>query len=262
MSDNIPDITVILVEYLSSGSLDRCLRSLLPNLGDLRSEVIVVSNSVYNCEGKRALCQVVPNGKVIFSSGNLGFAKAVNVGLRNSRGRFVLLINPDCELADGRFVDSFQLLSTNPMIAVLGPKIVDEDGITQESCRRFMTPWRFATRVMRRLLGLWPDQPFDGCANDGVRPVDWVSGACMLVRRAAIDQVGMMDERYFMYVEDMDWCRNFRAHGYEVVYWPHLVVRHAGQHASSRALSRWRPSKLMWIHFASFTKYVLKWAWA
>jgi GT2 family glycosyltransferase len=227
-------------------------------LQDLRYEILVVSNSGYAEPLAGQLQDIVVPNRLIATGRNLGFSKAVNAGLRAARGQFVLLLNPDCTLVDGRIDRAVEYLRENPQVAVLGPKIVDEQGEVQESGRTFIRPSHFARRVIGRFLGLHSDRirMDEGCIPQ--RSVDWVSGACMLVSRDAIDRVGMMDERYFMYVEDMDWCRSFRCHGYEVVYWPHMTVRHAAHRASSGALSGWKPSRLMWIHFASYVKYVLK----
>ncbi len=253
-----PLVSVIIVEYQSLGELKKCLCSLRGALQDLTSEILVVSNSRYTGPETRRLEEVVDGNRLIRSDSNVGFAKAVNAGLREAQGEYIFLLNPDCVLPNTHLVAAIGFLSQNPQIAVLGPRIVDEQGCIQESVRSFITPLDFGRRIVVRFLGVHSDRGRTLKGGDHARPVDWVSGASMLIRRSAIDCAGMMDERYFMYVEDMDWCRSFRSRGYEVVYWPHLTVIHSAARASSAALSAWWPSRLMWVHFSSYVKYLLK----
>lgn len=253
-----PDLSAIVVDYHSLKTLGACVESIRRNTGSLDIEIIISSNSTYTSEEQISLETVAPGAKIICNEKNLGFARAVNVGIRESRGCWLLLVNPDCELLSQDLARAVQHLEQNPRIGILGPAIVNSLGELQESHRTFPTPIGLLWRVLR---GSVVRRRFAVTASSEAatpRLVDWVSGACMLVRKSAVERVGLMDERFFMYVEDVDWCKRFWGSGFEVLYWPGMVARHDAQRISSVSLATGCSHRLLWIHCASWVKYFLK----
>jgi len=175
---------------------------------------------------------------------NLGFAKAVNQALRLCRGEYVILLNPDTYVTEGFFDAVTDFMEKNKNIGVMGPRILDSDGKLQNSARSFPTPLTALFGRSSYISKRFPKNPITGMNLlslhcDGKTPmnVDWVSGACMIVRKKAIAEVGMLDERFFMYWEDTDWCRRMGAAGWKIVYFPRAVVYHyVGGSSEKRAV--------------------------
>jgi len=171
---------------------------------------------------------------------NIGFGAAVNKGLSQSDAPYIMLLNPDTKLSNG-FVDkALEYMSANSDIGILGPKIVDSDGSLQESARAFPNGLTGLFGRKSFLSRLFPNNALTnknllaGANNvETIFEPDWISGACMVVRREAIEQVGLLDERFFMYWEDADWCRRMKKKGWRVVYYPEAVVSHFVGHSSS-----------------------------
>jgi len=251
------DLSIIIVEYRNTALLKEAIASVQNNFTDLRSEIFVISNSGYSGEKQKQLCSKFSKVKFIFNHDNVGFSKGVNQGIFHSSGEFLLLLNPDAKILDESIIDAVDFMKRNPQIGVVGPKILDRIGQVQDSCRNFMTLRRLIVRNLRRLFKLNSGGILEIKNYSQCQPVDWISGACMLVKRRAINKVGPMDERFFMYIEDMDWCRRFWQRGWEVWYLPDWQVEHNSERSSSADLII--KSKLPWIHLISFWKYYFKW---
>jgi N-acetylglucosaminyl-diphospho-decaprenol L-rhamnosyltransferase len=251
------DTSVIIVEYKDIETVRSAVRSIAANLSDIESEIFVVSNSLYGPDTQRYLKAELPDVNLIFNRENVGFAKACNQGIKESKGEFILLINPDACLLDKSIGSALDLMKKNNRIAILGPMIIDARGATQDSCRDFMTFGKLLKRTFKRISTSRSNGICETEDLHGVRSVDWVSGACMLIRREAINKEGLLDERYFMYVEDMDWCRTFWRGGWEVWYQPGWKVEHNAGRGSTSGINI--VNKLMWIHILSYFKYRLKW---
>lgn len=238
-----PDLSIVIVNWNVREFLRRCLDSILGSDGLLvgldtpgystsgwRAEVIVVDNAS-NDGSVAMLTQDIPWVRVIANQQNLGFTAANNQGLAVSQGRFVLFLNPDTELAPAALRLMLEYADAHPRVGVIGPQLRYGDGSLQSSRRRFPTLATFfleSTIVQR----WWPqnavlsryyvlDRP-----DDAISPVDWVVGACMLVRRAVLDQTGGFDEGFFMYSEELDLCHRAVDAGWQVVYLPAAVVTH------------------------------------
>jgi|WetSurSiteA1Bulk_404760.scaffolds.fasta_scaffold01636_5 N-acetylglucosaminyl-diphospho-decaprenol L-rhamnosyltransferase len=222
----IPDLSFIIVEYHAVTDVRRFIDSLQEMRTDLRYEIIVSSNSSYPQEGQDPITGVFPGVKWIFNRRNLGFAGAVNAGIAHASGRCIVITNADVVFRNGNLSSAYQYLMSHPDVGIIGPKIVDAEGNIQDSCRRFMTPWRFSVRFAKRLLFRRDIVLRTGFDYEKIQPVDWVVGGFMMVKSEAVTKVGMMDDKYFLYVEDMDWCRSFREHGYKVVYFPELLIEY------------------------------------
>ncbi len=229
-----PDVSVVIVNWNAAAYLAGALRSLASASGGLAVETWVVDNA--SNDGSLALLQRdFPRVQVIANDDNRGFAAANNQGIARSGGRYILLLNPDTELPVRGLEQLVTYLDEHPEAGVVGPRLVGQRGKTQGGAAGFdpspHTIFSYATFLYRlfphRFRGLWlPQVVYE--RGTPLR-VDWVSGACMLVRREAALAAGPLDERYFMYSEDVDWCRRMRDAGYAVVCDPAVrVIHHIG----------------------------------
>ncbi len=225
------DLSVVTVNYRSLDPLLACLDSLAAAAPGLAYETVVVDNE--QASGVRAaLAARHPGVRVIENAENAGYARAVNQGIRATGAEFVLVLNPDCELRPDAVRVLVDYLRAHPAAAVAGPKILNPDGTLEYSARSFPTHLTFLFNRYSLLTRLFPDNRYSRAYlltdwdHASVRAVDWLSGACLLVRRSAIDEVGPMDEAFFMFNEDVDWCRRMKLSGNEVVYVPDAVIVH------------------------------------
>jgi GT2 family glycosyltransferase len=227
-------LDIIIVNYNSTDYLLRCLQSVYDSLQQFSAKIFVQDNASED-EVDR-VSSMFPQVLLSKHSYNMGFAKAINEALRKGVGTYVVLLNPDTHLSDNFFEPVISYMEANTDLGVIGPKILERDGSTQGSARSFPTPLTALFGRTSLLSRLFPNNSLTG-ANiltvkcDGKTPmeVDWVSGACMLVRRRAIERVGPLDERFFLYWEDADWCKRMWEAGWKVVYFPQAtVVHHVG----------------------------------
>jgi hypothetical protein len=233
---------IIIINYKSTDALIRCLKGITRSVEPPEISCIIYDNS--GDDDVLRAASLYPQYRIIRNYLNIGFAAAVNKGLRSVQAPYILLLNPDTELRDGFFDIVFRYMEKHRKVGVLGPKIVNEDGTVQGSARAFpslLTGLFGRTSILSRLF----PQNRITCRNllthqaDGDSPleVDWVSGACMVVRRSAAAAVGPMDERFFMYWEDADWCRRMREKGWKVRYLPAATVCHSvGESSRTRPL--------------------------
>ena len=218
------NLSFIIVEYHAITDVRSFIDSLQKMGTGLRYEIIVSSNSTYPAEKQGSVAAAFPGVKWVFNKRNLGFAGAVNAGISNATGSCMVITNADVVFRNGRLSSAYQYLMGHPDVGIIGPKIVDAEGNIQDCCRRFMTPKRFAARFLKRLLFQQDVVLRTGFDYEKIQPVDWVVGGFMMVKGEAIERVGLMDDKYFLYVEDMDWCKRFWNHGYKVVYFPELLI--------------------------------------
>lgn len=220
-------VSIIIVSYNAYADLARCLESLHADPPGASREIIVVDNA--STDGSASVAQRWPDVRVIVSDSNLGFARANNTGIRASAGECVLLLNSDTIVPPGAIDRLLDLLRQRPDAAIIGPRLVDGQGRAELSFGRTLGPFNELRQKLRRRrpaivesLTRRPHAP------------DWVSGACLLVRRADADAVGLLDERYFMYCEDVDFCVAMRARGRAVLFTPEVEVVHLrGRSAAS-----------------------------
>ena len=222
-------------------------------------EAIVVDNA--SSDGSAALADNFgPRVRLLRNHDNVGFGRGVNQGVRASTGALILIMNPDCRLTPGALTTLQAALEAHPGCALVGPRVLDPDGSVQGSVRGdpdMLTGLFGRTSRLRRLLPWLPVSSRNVVAPpalpSGMRSisVDWVSGACMLVRRDCFDAVGGFDERYFLYWEDADLCRRLRARGYHIRYVPGAdVVHRVGQ--SSRTA---RADSIRAFHASAYRYY-------
>ncbi|MGB6836287.1 MAG: glycosyltransferase family 2 protein [Dehalococcoidia bacterium] len=237
------DVSVVIVSFNSRNYLRPCLRSVLEHTQGVEYEVIVVDNASSDGSAEMVAGEF-PQVTLLRRADNAGFAAANNEGIRAARGEAILLLNPDAEFTGNVLPPMHRYLGAHPGVGVLGPKLLDEDGSLQLSCRRFPG---FATALFNRYslaTRLLPKNPFStrylmtDFDHKGIADVDWVSGACMMLPRQAFDRIGLLDERYFMYIEDVDLCQRAHRAGYKVVYFPEVAVLHHIGRSSSTLPSR------------------------
>jgi N-acetylglucosaminyl-diphospho-decaprenol L-rhamnosyltransferase len=222
------DLAIVIVSYNARPDLERCLQSLHDPAPALSHQIVVVDNRS-NDGSPAAVRERWPTVNVLENDRNIGFAGATNVGIRASRSELVLLLNPDTIAPPGALDALVADLRAHPEAAVCGPRLVDGDGRPEISFGRMITPLQ---EVRQKLLGrLWERRvpPIAALVERRVREAhypDWVSGACLLARRADLDAVGLLDERFFLYTEDVDLCASVRGRGRLVRFTPAAEVVH------------------------------------
>ena len=212
------DISIVVVSWNVCGLLRRCLQSveLSAAASGLRHEVVVVDNA--SSDGSVAMVRSeFPEVRLLANEENRGFSAANNQGIAVASGRYLLLLNPDTEVLDDALAGLVGFADANEDVGLVGPMLLNQDGSVQPSMRRFPT---IGTALFEStwLQPYAPSGLLDRyCVLDRpdntVQDVDWVSGAAILARRDAVNQVGPMDEAFFMYSEELDWCRRFREAG-------------------------------------------------
>jgi GT2 family glycosyltransferase len=219
-------LSIIIVSFNASADLERCLESLHGSRPAASHEIVVVDNASIDDSVEAA--RRWPDVSVIETGTNLGFARANNVGIRASRGENILLLNSDTIVSLGAIDRLLAELDRQPDVAVVGPRLVDGTGRAELSFGRMIGPLNELRqkRLLRR-------GNVEAITKRRQYP-DWVSGACLLVRRADAEAVGGLDERYFMYTEDVDFCAAIRARGRKILFTPDVEVVHLrGRSAAS-----------------------------
>jgi GT2 family glycosyltransferase len=256
----MPRLSIIIVSHNARADLERCLESLHAAPPAATHEIVVVDNS--SIDGSADAARRWPDVKVVDAGANLGFARANNVGIRASAGELILLLNPDTIVPAGALDRLIAELERNPDVAVAGPRIVDGRGRVELSFGPMPGPLN-ELRQKTLFLGQVNGIPIlstivDRWARRPRRP-DWVTGACLLVRRGDAEAVGLLDERYFMYTEDADFCASIRARGRSVLFTPEAEIVHlrGRSAAADRAATRraYRRSQL-----AFYEKHHPRWA--
>jgi hypothetical protein len=245
------ELSIIIVSFNARADIERCLESLHAAPPAKPHEILVVDNG--STDGSADAARRWPRVHVIQADSNLGFARANNIGIRASGGATLLLLNSDTVVPPGAIDRLIAELDRHPEVAVAGPRLVDEGGRAELSFGRMISPWnefrqkRLARSAAVEALTRQPQYP------------DWVSGACLLVRRADADAVGGLDERYFMYTEDVDFCAAIRARGRKILFVADVEVVHlrGRSAASAPAATRehYRRSRL-----AFYEKHLPMWA--
>ncbi len=274
------DLSIVIVSWNVRALLRRCLQSVLAEakpgpgdgvfqLGDWKVEILVVDNASADGSIEMVRSQF-PHVHLIANGENRGFTAANNQGLSRARGRYLLLLNPDTEVVGDALATMIRYVEANAEIGALGAKLLYPDGSIQSSRRRFPTlstalvestvvqEWWKDNRILHRYY-------MTDTGDDEIQRVDWVVGACLLVRRQAYEQVGGLDEGFFMYSEELDWCRRIKAAGWEVVYLPTATVMHHEGKSSEQVVPArhiyFQSSKVRYFrkHHGAFQAEALRW---
>ncbi len=237
------DVSVVIVNYKVRDLLRDCLSSLQPDLERLRGEVWVVDNASGDGSVEMVRSEF-PWVRLIASSWNRGYGAANNLAIQRARGRYVLVLNPDTRLPPGAIVDTVAEMDAHPDIGALGPKLILADGTLDRACRRSFPSPEIAFYRLFGLMKLFPNHPRFARYNllnvdaDTPLDVDSVVGAFMLVRREVVETVGMFDEAFRLYGEDLDWAFRMKEAGWRIRYHPSVVVLHyKGQSSRQRPVS-------------------------
>jgi len=243
MQTDRAEISIIVVNYNTRDLLEECLRALLSNPPACGFEVFVVDNS--SRDGSRTLlARRFPQCTVIGNRRNLGFARAANQAYRMSRGEYCLVMNPDLRVLPGSVQTLWEFMESHPDVGIVFPKLYNPDGSLQYSCRTFHT---IGTILLRRTpLGrllpnsrILKDHLMTDWDHNTVREVDWALGGCMMVRREAVPDSQLFDERFFLYFEEVDLCYRMKKTPWKVIYNPEAaVIHHHLRESAGRGLNR------------------------
>lgn len=255
MTPPAPRVSIVIVHHNTPDLLASCLDSIASREP---REILVIDNA--SEPGlPPAFERRWPDVRLIRNAENIGYSRAVNQGVRLAAGDYVLILNPDIEVKGDAIGEMMRFLDHRPEAGIVGCRLLNPDGTLQYSCRAFYD-WKTllyrrtplgkifpnSAVVRRHLMADWD--------HASVREVDWLLGACLLVRREAIDRVGLMDERFFMYFEDVDWCYRMAKGGYKVFYIPSAEMMHHHRRQSARPLDR-----RFVVHLLSMLRYADKW---
>ncbi len=257
------ELSVVILNYKTKGLLRQCIKGIELLKLKKNYEIIVVDNHSQDSSAKM-MKESFPHIRFIESKVNRGCAAGNNLGVKESSGRYVMILNPDITIFEGVIEKLISFMDDHPDVGIVAPKLINPDGTRQISCYRFP---KFMTPMYRRTpLGRLPwvkkdlrkylmlDDHFEK-----INDVDWILGACMLVRQEAIDKVGLMDERFTLYFEDVDWCRQFWQAGYRVCYLSDVDIVHYHQRMSAESPGlKGIFSKATRIHISSAIKYFAK----
>ncbi len=232
-------ISIVIVTWNAKKYVAECLDSLRSYIDDPGSEIILVDNA--STDGTPELVRdSYPGVILIRNEQNLGFATANNIGLRRTTGEYICLINSDVHVLDGCIEKCVQYLEKEPSIGLLGPKMLGADRKSYRSYMGAPTLWRSFCRSLKLDVMFPQSKLFSGFLmsyfkRDHIAEVDVVNGWFWVTRRQALDQVGLLDETFFIYGEDIDWCKRFHQAGWKVVYFPDAESIHYGGASSSKA---------------------------
>lgn len=224
------DLSIVIVNYNSEEFLSQLLQSLYETPCEVTFEVWVVDNN--STDGSlEMVARRFPQVQLIANQVNRGFAAANNQALQESRGRYVLLLNPDAVLKPRALDIMVYFLDNHPEVGAVGPKLLKQDGTVQLSSKFFPTP-KVAILKTLGIDRVFPEQPtlkkhfLSPEAHEEVQEVESLQASCLMVRREMVDEVGPLDERFYMYCEDIDWCRRMREKGWKLYFLPEAQALH------------------------------------
>ena len=225
-------LSVCYVNYNSTDVLLKSIEALHQNNGHYPYKIFVWDN--HSKESVEKINVLYPDIRFFTSTKNIGYGRAINQLIKRTRSKYIVLLNPDTKIYNRNFIEqSVRFLEKHPDVGILGPKILNADNTIQGSARKFPTPLTSLFGRNTLLTKVFPKNPISAknictinnpCTDP--LPVDWVSGACMVARRKAIEAVGGFDEKFFLYWEDADLCRRIWDAGWKVVYYPEIQIYH------------------------------------
>ncbi|NOK85844.1 MAG: glycosyltransferase family 2 protein [Chloroflexi bacterium AL-W] len=283
------DLGIVIVNWNTQHLLRKCLDTVFASTGDFSFRVVVVDNASTD-DSAAMVRQHFPQAELIVSEVNGGFSHGNNLGLRHlgyhgagdvaaDAPRYALLLNPDTEVPPNSFYDMINMMDSHPEVGMAGPKLLLEDGTIDKACRRsFPTP-KIAFYHFSGLAKLFPKSPRFARYNmthvdeNQQLEVDSVVGAYMQLRREVIEAIGLLDETFFMYGEDLDWAYRTKQAGWKVMYYPEVIVWHIKRAASRKSKKaqfefyramlifyrkHYRTKTPLWLHSLVMTGLMLK----
>ena len=224
-------ISIVIIEYNSLNEIESFFNSLTGKIAD-DYELIVSSNSLYSSAEQLRVKRKYPFVHWTFNKRNGGFAYGMNEGLKVAKGNILVVMNPDVHFKTS-LTNMINYLKTNREIGIIAPKIVDREGVIQDSFRHYITPWGF---ILRHLIRIKNKNKLNVEELKIPTSGDWVIGAFMMCRRDFYEKVGGLSDDYFMYCEDMDWCKRAHLSGYDVVYFPEATIEYKGTRSARKSL--------------------------
>lgn len=245
-------LSIIVIEYHSIEEIKCFIGSLNQTIADIEYELVISSNSMYSKEQQKDVLADFPGITWTFNKKNGGFAYGMNEGLKVAIGDILAVVNPDVKIKSS-LAPMIAYLESRKEVGIIAPKIVDAEGIIQDSLRHYITPWGFVMRHVDRILHGSKLNVKE--YNEPVKG-EWVIGAFMMCRRDFFEKVGGLSDDYFMYCEDMDWCKRAHLAGYDVVYYPDTVIEYKGTRSARKS---WKYSKIFLTSlFTYWKKYGIK----
>jgi GT2 family glycosyltransferase len=233
-------VPIVIVNYNSTRYTLQCIDSVYRSAADDAIHIIVIDNG--STDSPERIEERYPEVELVCNPDNIGFSKAVNLALKRATGELLVLLNPDTIVCSGFFSGIVRYVTEHKDVAIAGPKIYDHDGTVQGSARRFPTPLTAMFGRQSFLNKVFPNNRVSRkefiCHHCNMtRPieVDWVSGACMVLRKQALDEAGGFDERFFLYWEDADLCKRLTKTGWRIIYFPPSEVYHISGTSSETA---------------------------
>ncbi|MGI5836288.1 MAG: glycosyltransferase family 2 protein [Chloroflexota bacterium] len=232
------NLSIIIVSWNTQPLLRRCLESVYDGLLNCKFEMLVVDNSSFD-GSVQMVREKFPDVRLIENHENVGFARANNQAIKASAGRYLLLLNPDTEVQPGALESLVSFMEEHPFVGAAGAKLLNPDGTLQISC--FPTPtlprelWRL---FHLDLLHPYACYPTNIWCTQAPLEVETAQGACLILRREALEQVGLLDEEYFIYSEEVDLCYRLRRQGWKVYWVPQAEVVHHGGQSTRQVASR------------------------
>ena len=251
-----PLVSIIILNYKRAGLVRECVKGIV-RFVEVPYEIIVVDNNSHDDIDQKI--SDFGNVKLIKATANRGFAAGNNLGIKQARSEFIMIVNPDIAVLEGAVEAMVSFLKENKSAGMVVPQLLNPDGQVQMSVMRFpnllMPLYRRTplgkTSFGQKKLDWYLMRDWD---HQSVAEIDWALGACMMVRQEALVEVGLMDERYFLYVEDTDWCRRFWQAGWKIYYLPQAKMIHYHARESAGKIF----SKLNLVHLLSWSKYFWK----
>lgn len=244
-------LSVVIVEYRRMDEVLMCVDVLKQHLS-VPYEIIVSSNSCYEEQEKARIVKESENVHWLFNERNGGFAYAMNEGLKQAKGDFLVIMNSDCAL-NSDLDGMMDFMHRHPEVGAIAPQMRDAEGNIQDSARPYVSLPRFLARQFRRVLSQKTSLLISQMDYSVVQTVDWLIGAFIMVSRAAYESTKGLDDTFFMYAEDLDWCTRIRQSGFEVVYYPKTIITYKG---TRRARTNLRYAKIFVAsHWAYWRRY-------
>lgn len=222
-------LSIIITHHNTPELLDLCLKSIEDTAKGIKKEIFVMDSESKE-KTKELFRERYPKIKLISFKKNLGYSKIVNAGLKKVRGDFILILNADIIVLEGAVSKMLKYMRDHSDVGILAPQLLDFTGNIQPSCFSFPSLGTIIARRTFLAKTKWGKKKI----KKFISSVDWVQGSALMIRRAALKQVGLLDDRFFMYFEDVDWCRRFWQNGYKVIYLPAAKMAHYYHRASKK----------------------------
>ena len=250
------ELSIVIVSWNVKKLLQKCLESILKNQGDLKLEIIVVDNA--SKDGTAGMVKkLFPQVNLIANANNLGFATANNQGIKKSQGEFILVLNPDTEIVEDCLPKMIDFMKQKYKVGVAGCKHLNPDWTLQRSVRRFPGFWPIFF-ILTKLAKIFPDIPpvYYYLAKDFdykiAQPVDQVAGSFFLIRKTALEEIGLFDENFFTWFEEVDFCQRAKAAGWQVWYNSEAEIIHHGGQSFNQKMT-WEKQRIFfqsaWYYF-------------